>query len=138
MTRSPRPGMTRKPTRRASSSRAAPTRLRLWLSICWQRLRSTPSRRSCRSAWRARAAVPDQLGIEARPRDLVIFGMHLAEVEVDEAVVHRRHERIRAKDRRAGNIVVAARRVDDDHVGMRNELVDRSGEGLFGLLFEHW
>src|SRR5687768_7015005 len=42
-----------------------------------------------------RAAVPDQLGVEARFRDLVTLRIHLAdEIEVDEAVVHRRDQRV--------------------------------------------
>src|SRR5206468_8787051 len=40
-------------------------------------------------------AVPDQLGIETWPSDLVILGMDLAdEVEINETVVHRRDQSV--------------------------------------------
>ena len=112
--------MTRKPTRRASSSSAAPTRFRLCDSMCWRRLRSTTQSTLLPVVLaRCGAAVPDQLGIEARLGDLVIFGVDLADqVEVDEAVVHRRDQRVGLQDRRARDRVVAAGRIDDDHVGL--------------------
>jgi hypothetical protein len=96
--------MTRKPTRRASSSSAAPTRCRLWLRCAGGGCAARPSRRSCRCLGALGAAVPDQLGIEARLGDLEVLGMDLAdEVEVDEAVVHRRDQRVGLEDRGAGD-----------------------------------
>ena len=123
--------MTRKPTRRASSSIAAPTRLILCDSICCRRLRSTTQSTLLPVGLGALgAAVPDQLGIEARLGDLVIFGVHLADqVEVDEAVVHRRDQRVGLEDRRARDRVVAARRVDDDHVGLLGQPRDAPPRG---------
>jgi hypothetical protein len=50
------------------------------------------------------AAVPDQLGVEAGLGHLEIFRVDLAdEIEVDEAVVHRRDERVGQEDRLAGD-----------------------------------
>ena len=64
--------------------------------------------------------------------------MHLAdEVEVDEAVVHRRDQGVGLEDRGAGDRVVAARRVDDDHVGMLGEASDGREQALLALLVEH-
>src|SRR6185369_5170779 len=84
------------------------------------------------------AAVPDQLGIEARPRDLVILRVDLAdEVEVDEAVVHRRDERIGLEDGSAGNRVVATRRIDDDDIGMLGNAIDRCVEAVLTLILEY-
>ena len=63
--------------------------------------------------------------------------MHLAdEVEVDEAVVHRRDQRVGLEDRRAGNRVVAAGRVDDDHVGCSRKPLDRGAEAFLALVVE--
>src|SRR5689334_482868 len=63
------------------------------------------------------AAVPDQLGIKARLGYFVVLRMNLAdEVEVDEAVVHRRDERVRPQDRGLGDRVVTTGGVDDDDV----------------------
>ena len=63
------------------------------------------------------ARVPHHLGEEARAADLVRLGIDLADqVEVDEAVVHRRDQRVGAGERGAGERRVAARRVDDDEV----------------------
>ena len=52
--------------------------------------------------------------------------MHLADqVEVDEAVVHRCDQSVGLEDRRAGDGVIAAGRVHDDHVGVLRQPVDR-------------
>ena len=64
--------------------------------------------------------------------------MNLAdEVEVDEAVVHRRDQRVGLEDRGAGDRVVAAGRVDDDHVGMLGEARDGGAEAFLALVVEH-
>ena len=107
MTRSPKPGMTREAYAAGKLVEGGADPLEVMAFDMLQAVaQHDPTDALAGLLGARRAAVPDQLGIEARPRDLVIFGMHLAdEVEVDEAVVHRRHERIRAKDRRAGNIV---------------------------------
>src|SRR5438270_1362016 len=74
-------------------------------------------------------AVPDQLGIETWPSDLVILGMDLAdEVEINETVVHRRDQSVGLEDRRAGNRIVAPRRVDHDHVGILAEPGECGGQ----------
>ena len=65
--------------------------------------------------------------------------MDLADqVEVDEAVVHRRDQRVGLEDRGAGDRVVAAGRVDDDDVRLVDEAVDRGVEAGFGRVLEHF
>ncbi len=72
-----------------------------------------------RWSWRAGAAIPDQLGIEAGPLDLVGLGIDFADqVEIDEAVVERRDQGVGAEHRFAGEGIVAAGGVDDDDVGI--------------------
>src|SRR5258708_6249014 len=71
------------------------------------------------------AAVPDQFGVEARLGDFVILGMYLAdEVKVDEAIVHRSYQCIGLEDCRTRDRVVAAGRIDDDHVSFLGEPAD--------------
>ena len=83
------------------------------------------------------AAVPDQLGIEAGPGDLVILRVDLTdEVEIDEAVVHRSDERVGAKDRGPGDRVVAPGSVDDDHVGFRRKPLDSGREAAFAVILK--
>ena len=78
-----------------------------------------------------RAAVPDQLGVEARPAHLEGLGVDLADqVEVDEAVVDRGDERVGADHRGAGIGVVAARRVDDHDLGLARDPRDRLAQAL--------
>ena len=60
------------------------------------------------------------------------------EVEVDEAVVHRRHQRIGPEDRRAGDRVVATGRVDDDDVGLSGEAADGGVEAGVVVIVEHF
>ena len=70
--------------------------------------------------------VPDQFGVKARLFDLKAFGVDLPDqVEIDEAVVHRRDERVGKRDRRARQRIVAAGRIDDDEVGILAEACDR-------------
>src|SRR3954463_16745700 len=84
-------------------------------------------------------AVPDQLGIKARLGDLVIFRVDLTDpIEVDEAVVHRRDERIRLEDRGTSNRVVAAGRVDHDDVSLFGQPRDRSVQRILALILEHF
>jgi hypothetical protein len=74
-----------------------------------ERLRSSTQSTLRRWSWRAGAAVPDELGIEARAADLVGFGIDLADqIEIDEAVVDRRDERVGAEHRAARKRIVAA------------------------------
>ena len=85
------------------------------------------------------AAVPDQFGIKARAGDLEAFGIDLADqVQVDEAVVHRRDQSVGLDDRGAGDRIVAAGRVDDDDVRLDREAADRGFEAGFGRILEHF
>ena len=60
------------------------------------------------------------------------------EVEVDEAVVHRRHQRVGLQDRGAGDRVVAAGRVDDDDVGVFATAPDRRVQRPLAMVLEHF
>ena len=66
--------------------------------------------------------------------------MDLADqVEVDEAVVHRRDQRVGLEDRGPGDRVVAARRVDDDHVGIvRTAGAIAAASAFLALVLEHF
>jgi hypothetical protein len=64
--------------------------------------------------------------------------VRLFQVEVDEAVVHRRDQSVGLEDRSARDRIVAAGRVDDDHVGDRGKAFDRLVELCFAQLLEHF
>ena len=132
--------MTRKPTRRASSSSAAPTRRRLCeFDVLEAVAKHDPVDALAGRLGALGAAVPDQFGIEAGLGDLEVFGVDLADqVEVDEAVVHRRDQRVGLEDRGAGDRIVAAGRVDDDDVGTGRQAVDRGVEPGLALILEHF
>ena len=80
------------------------------------------------------ARLEDQLGVEGEAADLESLGLDLPdEVEIDEAVVHRRDQRVGSLRRVAGERVVAAGRVEDDEVGRAGEIARRN---LGDLRFE--
>ena len=103
--------MTRKPTRRDSSvERGADALEVVRFDVLEAVAQHDPVDALAGRLGALGAAVPDQFGVEAGLGDLEILGVDLAdEVEVDEAVVHRRDERVGAQDRGAGDRIVAAR-----------------------------
>ncbi len=64
--------------------------------------------------------------------------MDLADqVEIDEAVVHRRHQRVGLEDRRTGDRIVAAGRVDHDDVRLFAQPAEGGFEPLLALVVEN-
>ncbi len=119
-TRSEKPGTSRKPIRRASSSSAEATRRLLRASIVGHPVaQHHPVRRPPPGGAARLPRLPDHLGIDRRPLDRAAAGVEPRQhVEVDEAVVHRRDQRVRGRMRQPRVAAVGARAVDDDVVAV--------------------
>jgi hypothetical protein len=76
----------------------------------------------------ARRLLPDGLGIDAGAQDLLPLAVEPGEeIEIEEAIVQRRHQRIGMGMADARETGIAARRIDDDKVAIL-ELGQRRGE----------
>ncbi len=85
---------------------------------------------------------PDQFGVEAQLADLEGLGIDLPDqVEIDEAVVHRRHQRVGTGGDMASEGIVAPRRIENEEIrafadprGLFLQRLD--GVAVAGI--EHW
>ncbi len=132
MTRSPKPGARRKPMRLASRSSTSPTARLLRASVAPEAVaHHDPVDRAAIAHGAALLRLPHHLAVEAGPRDAQRLRVHLRQqIEIDEAVVHRRDQRIRKRVSKTREMRVAARRVDHDHVVGAGELAERLRETL--------